>query len=44
MNKPKVYVTRRLPQKALDMLGDECEVEINPYDRVLTKEELAEAV
>lgn len=44
MSKPKVYVTRRLPQKALDMLGDECELEINPYDRVLTKEELAEAV
>ncbi|AZO96582.1 D-glycerate dehydrogenase [Halocella sp. SP3-1] len=44
MSKPKVYVTRRLPQKALDMLGAECEVEINPYDRVLTKEELAEAV
>lgn len=44
MSKPKVYVTRRLPQKALDMISAECEMEVNPYDRVLTKEELAEAV
>ncbi|MFW6281784.1 MAG: D-glycerate dehydrogenase, partial [bacterium] len=44
MSKPKVYVTRELPQKALEMIAKECEMEINPHDRALTRGELEEAV
>lgn len=40
MTKWNVYVTRMLPQPAIDLLKTHCEVEINPEDRVLTKEEL----
>ncbi len=39
----KVYVTRRIPQEALDLLGTECRFEVNPHDRVLSREELLEA-
>ncbi|MBC8236273.1 D-glycerate dehydrogenase [bacterium] len=44
MVKPKVYVTRRLPQPALDRLEEVFEMEVNPEDRVLTREELLENV
>lgn len=44
MGKYKVYVTRRLPQKALDMISTECDMQVNPHDRVLTREELENAV
>jgi len=40
----KVYVTRRIPQKALDLIEAECRLEVNPHDRVLSSEELAAAV
>jgi len=40
----KVYITRRIPQPGIDMIVKEHEVEINPYDRVLTREELLKAV
>ncbi len=39
----KVYVTRRVPQKALDLLEAEFRLEVNPHDRILPREELAEA-
>lgn len=42
--KPKVFVTRRLPQKALDRITAECDMMINPEDRVMTREELREAI
>ena len=42
--KPKVYVTRRLPQPALDRLEEVFEMEVNPEDRVLTREEILEKV
>jgi len=42
--KPKVFVSRRIPQPGLDIVEKECEVKINPYDRVLTKRELIEGV
>ena len=42
--KPKVYVTRRLPQPALDRLEEVFDMEVNPEDRVLTKAELLENV
>ncbi|MDF2499667.1 MAG: lactate dehydrogenase-like oxidoreductase [Anaerosporomusa subterranea] len=35
-----VYVTRMLPQPAIDLLKEHCDVEINPDDRVLSHEEL----
>lgn len=44
MAKWKVYVTRPVPQPAIDMLAEHCEVEVNPEDRVLTHEELIEKV
>ena len=42
--KKKVLVTRRLPDEALRLLYDTCEVELNPYDRVMTKDELIEGI
>lgn len=42
--KPKVFVTRKLPEKALKMIRAECDMEINPHDRVLTKEELISGI
>jgi glyoxylate reductase len=44
MNKPKIYVTRLIPQEGIDLLIAKCEVEINPYDRPLTREKLLENV
>ena len=44
MKKPNVYVTRMLPQAAIDLLKEHCQVEINPEDRVLAREELLEKV
>ena len=35
-----VYVTRAIPQPALDSLAEHCDIEVNPDDRVLTKAEL----
>jgi len=40
MNKPLVYVTRMLPQPAMDLLKQHCNAEINPDDRVLSKRQL----
>lgn len=40
----KVYITRRIPEPGIEMIRKEHEVEINPYDRVLTREELLQAV
>ena len=42
--KAKVFVTRRIPQAGLDILDKECEVKVNPYDRVLKREELLQGV
>lgn len=38
--KQKVFVTRRIPQPGLDLLEKEFDVTVNPYNRVLTKEEV----
>lgn len=40
----KVFVTRRIPEPGLEMLREKCEVEVNPEDRILTKEEIIEGV
>ena len=40
-----VYVTREIPRPGLDILTEACSrVEVNPHDRVLTREELLEGV
>lgn len=38
--KPKVYVTRPLPSEGIELLQTVCEVEVNPEDRPLSREEL----
>jgi glyoxylate reductase len=40
----KVFVTRALPPPGLEMLRDRYDVEVNPHDRVLTKEEIIAGV
>jgi len=42
--KSKVFVTRKIPEIGLNILEKECEVKVNPHDRVLTKEELMDEV
>src|SRR3990172_3650940 len=44
MKKPKVYVTRQIPQPAIDELKTVCDVEINPLDEVLSQSELLKKV
>ena len=39
-----VYVTRMLPKPIIDLLKEHCDVELNPYDRSLTREELLKEV
>ena len=36
----KIFVTRKIPEAGLDILKKHHEIEINPEDRVLTKEEI----
>jgi glyoxylate reductase len=38
--KPRIYITRLIPQAGIELLKETCEVEINPEDRPLTREEL----
>jgi len=40
----KVFVTREIPEPGLKILRNEFEIEINPYDRVLTKGEIIEGL
>lgn len=41
----KIYITRRIPEAGIKMLKDKgYEVEVNPEDKVLSKEELKEGV
>jgi len=44
MKECNVYVTRMLPKPAMELLKENCQVEINPEDRVLSKKELLEKV
>jgi glyoxylate reductase len=44
MSKPKIYITRLIPQEGIELLQESCDVEINPHDRPLTREELLEKV
>ena len=40
----QVFVTRKIPRPGLDLLQKEFTIEINPSDRVLTKEEIIKGV
>jgi len=40
----KVFVTRKIPELGLEILRREFEIEVNPYDRVLLKEEIIEGL
>ncbi|MFY0654322.1 MAG: D-glycerate dehydrogenase [Cyclobacteriaceae bacterium] len=42
--KPKVFLTRELPPKAMERLFENTDLEYNKEDRVLTKEEIIEGV
>jgi glyoxylate reductase len=42
--KPRIVVTRRLPDEALELLGEASEMWLSPHDRPLTEDELYEAV
>ncbi len=44
MVKKRVLVTRKLPDKAMRLLYETCEVELNPYDRVMTEDEIIQGV
>jgi glyoxylate reductase len=40
----RVFITRSLPSPGMKMLEDRYEVEVNPYDRVLSKKEIISGV
>jgi glyoxylate reductase len=40
----KIFVTRKIPTPGLDLLRKEFTITINPYDRVLSKEELIKSI
>jgi glyoxylate reductase len=42
--KKKILVTRKLPDEAMRLLYETCEVELNPYDRVMTEDEIIEGL
>lgn len=44
MNRKKVFVTRQIPEAALHDLRDSFDVTVNPYDRVLARQELLTGV
>jgi glyoxylate reductase len=44
MAKANIYITRLIPKEGIDLLKEECDVEVNPDDRVLTRRELLQAV
>ncbi len=44
MAKYKVLVTRRIPEEGLAMLAGQCDIEMNPHDRPMSRPELLAAV
>jgi len=44
MSRPNVYITRSIPEQTIVELKKTCDVEVNPHDRALTREELINAV
>ena len=43
-DKPRIVVTRRIPDEALELLGEASEMWLSPHDRPLTEAELHEAI
>jgi len=39
-----IFVTRKIPEPGLDLLKKEFDISVNPFDRVLTKEEIIRGV
>ena len=44
MAKPNIYVTRMIPREGIDLLRESCDVDVNPHDRPLAREELLQQV
>jgi len=44
MKKPKVFVTRRIPEDGLKLLNEHCEIQVSDYDGVIPRELLLEKV
>ncbi|MGE4299282.1 MAG: 2-hydroxyacid dehydrogenase [Desulfovibrionaceae bacterium] len=44
MSRPRIFVTRLIPEDGLDLLRQSCDVAVNPDDRPLTRDALHEAV
>jgi glyoxylate reductase len=44
MAKKSVYVTRAIPEQTIDTLRERFDVNVNPHDRALTRDELLQAV
>ena len=44
MKRKKVYITRQIPEAAIDSLREQFDVTVNPHDRVLEREELLDGV
>ena len=40
----KIFITRKIPQPGLKLLQKKFEIELNPYNRVLTKEEITDGL
>ena len=36
----KIFITRKIPKAGLDLLGNEHEIEVFPYDRIPKKNEI----
>ena len=43
-DKPRIVVTRRIPDEALELVGEASEMWLSPHDRPLTEAELHEAI
>ncbi|MBN1861004.1 MAG: D-glycerate dehydrogenase [Candidatus Thermoplasmatota archaeon] len=39
-----VFITRKIPEPGLDLLRTQCTIQLNPHDRVLSKEEIIKGV
>ena len=44
MTRKKIYVTRQIPEAAIEGLREQFDITVNPHDRVLTREELLASV
>lgn len=44
MARPNIYLTRLIPSDGIELLRQTCDVEISPYDRPLTRQELLENI